>query len=64
MDPNATLHAIREFCRAIAPEEDSDDVLNLIEHVKALDEWLSRGGAMPDEWNPDYTRGADPEREN
>lgn len=49
MDPNAALRAIRAEVETHLEHGDGDvDVL--VEHVNALDEWLSRGGFRPDAW--------------
>ena len=54
MDPNKALEDVRDI---IARIEDTDDVLptfelaeQLAEIVGGLDEWLSRGGFLPDDW--------------
>lgn len=50
MDPNATLENIR----SLIEEYDQDapvDVSELIEYVRALDEWLSKGGFLPAPWH-------------
>lgn len=56
MDPNATLAQIREGLRLVLDESeesqyvDTGDCLDLANAVRALDEWLSRGGFRPDAW--------------
>jgi hypothetical protein len=61
VDPNSTLTVIREAIaqyialidsRVMYVETDQAlDVLETIpEHFQALDEWLSRGGFLPDAW--------------
>lgn len=56
MDPNATLVSIREFVQEITTDldrgEDPDyhDIDGLVDHVNALDEWLSKGGYLPADW--------------
>lgn len=42
MDPNAVLAEIRAYVK--------DDESPLAEAVIALDEWMSRGGFLPDAW--------------
>lgn len=49
MDPNETLKRIREEV-ALYNQGARLDEHNLIEHFEALDEWLSKGGALPKEW--------------
>lgn len=54
MDPNATLHMIRTLCSRIDDTLDNDvrSVLagELAECITDLDEWLERGGFLPDAW--------------
>jgi hypothetical protein len=47
MDPNATL----ERMRSIADNSRGHDLDEMIELFQALDDWLSRGGFLPREWN-------------
>jgi hypothetical protein len=53
MDPNVTLAEIRHLVTDIASTEapDEDDVQRLAELVGGLDEWLSRGGFPPADWD-------------
>lgn len=46
MDPNATLAAIR----AMINDGESADVL-LVNAFQDLDDWLSKGGALPNDWS-------------
>lgn len=52
MDPNATLQLIRETVAQIeAGDPDLADLAReLSEHVANLDEWLGRGGFLPNDW--------------
>lgn len=56
MDPNANLRQQREIVRIHNTLEGSDIQLSprimdrLVELVEALDEWLTKGGFMPDAW--------------
>jgi hypothetical protein len=55
MDPNAALAAIREAITSLQePTDDTEDAWNqvdeLVDHVVALDEWLTKGGFLPDAW--------------
>lgn len=54
MDPNTTLAELREYVRKVlyAPEElDNDDIGDEIcERFEALDNWIARGGFLPDAW--------------
>jgi hypothetical protein len=60
MDPNQTLDNIRALARDLGSvywhtqyEELADE---LVEQVQHLDEWLTRGGFPPDDWNHHHTR--------
>ncbi|OMC55387.1 hypothetical protein A5747_13420 [Mycobacterium sp. IS-836] len=64
MDPNATLEMIREQLKAFYAERDAEfDAIALADMVAALDDWLSRGGFLPDAWKgqtysrPDIVNG-------
>lgn len=48
LDPTQTLTEIRELAEEW-PEIDDFDALP--QKVKDLDEWLSKGGFLPDQWN-------------
>lgn len=51
MDPNTTLAAIRELIREIDDADDPRAHLDaLASNVEALDEWLTKGGFLPDAW--------------
>jgi hypothetical protein len=57
MDPNAALAAIRQAVDQLAHEPNTiastptyEAVRQFIEHFEALDEWLQRGGFMPEAW--------------
>ena len=55
MDPNATLQQIRSlvtiyFNGGKWPEPDATD---LAQAIRDLDEWLSKGGFLPDAWARD-----------
>ena len=56
MDPNATLAEIRQILTAItrAPgpvvAREAQLGSQLAERVNELDDWISRGGALPDAW--------------
>ncbi len=49
MDPNETLARIRALCADMTDIDDAD-AAELVELVGALDEWLSRGGFLPQAW--------------
>jgi hypothetical protein len=56
MDPNATLDALRDAMEAMrsmlddgyAP--DKDDACEAFLKFEALDEWLTKGGFLPTDW--------------
>jgi hypothetical protein len=54
MDPNANLEAQRRIVARIidldATAIDPVDAVALADLVQALDEWLTRGGFLPAEW--------------
>lgn len=56
MDPDETLEEIRELCDTLERQEERDNdfdfelVNELIEKIRALDEWLVRDGFLPADW--------------
>jgi hypothetical protein len=54
MDPNAALTGIREVVAKTYTEDGAnpDDTARLCELVEALDDWLTKGGFLPDAWTP------------
>lgn len=56
MDPNETLRMARTAAAAITSAIDNEEdvqfgnVERLAEAFEALDEWLSKGGFVPDAW--------------
>jgi hypothetical protein len=54
MDPNATLRELLIYARTIDRSEGegfaANDAAELAELALALDEWLTKGGALPDRW--------------
>ena len=58
MDPNETLRRLRALAATILGDHenpdgngvDQDDAAALAEHVNALDEWITRGGFLPEPW--------------
>src|SRR5574341_214019 len=64
MDPNTTLAEIRQIILRAEELEAQDKSLfadasdRLVELVRDLDEWLSRGGALPRAWKDPYPRAA------
>ena len=52
MDPNAALKEFREIQERFNREEaDEADLERAMDLFGALDEWLSRGGFLPEAWN-------------
>jgi len=59
MDPNETLKAIRKMIHSwedmgldfMSPAEVDGFIGEFIEHVVALDDWLTNGGFRPEDWN-------------
>lgn len=58
MDPNATLELLRKQAQEILDNYEkytghdpiADDAANLAELVQSLDQWLTNGGFLPEEW--------------
>lgn len=54
MDPNATLRLLRLTIKQRAVDTDphvrAAHSAEIVEYVTALDEWLSKGGALPSDW--------------
>ena len=46
MDPDVTLDEIRELCRTC----NGGDMSELVDKINDLDEWLIKGGFLPQEW--------------
>lgn len=55
MDPNKTLKDLREIV-SLYNEGDADhwEIERAVELVEALDEWLSKGGFLPEAWSPEW----------
>jgi len=50
MDPNVTLTAIRLLIERVGSRAADADAVRLATRVSELDDWLSKGGALPDAW--------------
>lgn len=53
MDPNAALERLRDALRTMDSYSEDvwpDDVMEVVESARALDDWLSRGGFLPTDW--------------
>lgn len=53
MDPDTTLAQIRELIadQQTHNELNDTDTDRLVELIDSLDEWLTKGGFLPTEWN-------------
>jgi hypothetical protein len=54
MDPTANLQEQRRIIAQMLAEDsqeiDTGDALRLAELAQALDEWITKGGFLPEEW--------------
>lgn len=51
MDIDATLAMIRDYVADVLESDcDSDAAIELAELVSGLDDWISRGGYLPADW--------------
>ncbi len=51
MDPNATLARLREISQWWNEgDADASDLETAVELFETLDEWLSKGGYVPNDW--------------
>ena len=54
MDPNANLQEQREIVERMLDDNsehiDTGDAVRLADLVQALDEWITKGGFLPDAW--------------
>lgn len=51
MDPNATLERLREIVQWWNEgDADASDLETAVELVESLDQWLSKGGYLPADW--------------
>lgn len=68
MDPNETLREIRDLAFAVLNTDDpaASTAHALAARVSDLDEWLTRGGFLPDSWKPTSydSNPATPRKEN
>lgn len=57
MDPNATLNALRALLAKFRQQDidgtvyDWHDLARVAELAEGLDEWISKGGFLPDDWS-------------
>lgn len=54
MEPNETVRRLRTVAGAVLRHADKDKdagLLAFVEHFNALDQWLTRGGALPYDWD-------------
>jgi hypothetical protein len=58
MDPDVALHNVKTALEKVQNDLDMhslidyDNVIELIQNLAALDEWLSKGGFLPNQWQP------------
>lgn len=50
MDPNEVLKTLRELSTEALNSGDSSLAFAALERFENLDEWISRGGFLPDSW--------------
>ena len=57
MDPNKALAVIRELVLkfhitdfAMNSGHPENDLADLVAHIESLDEWISKGGFLPGDW--------------
>jgi hypothetical protein len=57
MDPTQCLKNIRKLLKELSDADAREDLelasslgLDLAEHVEALDEWMMKGGFLPQQW--------------
>lgn len=51
MDPDSTLAALRQITDKSFPEGlDDNEISTVVNLFIALDEWLSKGGFLPEAW--------------
>ncbi len=63
MDPDANLKEMRELYQKMRKYENllvarsviQDDSMRLIELLEAMDEWLSKGGFLPEDWKESWS---------
>jgi putative heme degradation protein len=57
MDPDVTLHLIRETILQMWVDRDpttkAAHAEEIVDHFEALDAWLSKGGFLPTDWKKD-----------
>lgn len=51
MDPNETLADLRNMFSLSHGDMETADVAAIRDRFDALDEWLSKGGFLPGDWN-------------
>lgn len=66
MDPNETLKDLREHAKGCRETCRDDHCMNYADMIEELDEWLTKGGFLPEDWrgyaDERYTQGQDDER--
>lgn len=54
MDPNEALRMLRQLASTLLDSHDLSVAEDLAEHFQGLDEWIMRGGLLPDAWDDGY----------
>ena len=51
MDPTANLKELRELYKSVLKDGSDNDTLNrMAELIEALDQWITNGGFLPNQW--------------
>lgn len=66
MDPNVALAKVREVITRWNSEKTfgMSDVADMMSHFEWLDEWLSKGGFLPQPWDHHCSGNHAPKRES
>lgn len=54
MDPDVTLQYIRDLIGQVDGTEGGTELEDLVRHIRNLDNWLSTGGFLPQDWGKDF----------
>ena len=63
MDPNQALKDARDACKRWTHGEDHHAFNELVSAFQALDQWLSRGGFLPRDWERKALHDVTPTKE-
>jgi hypothetical protein len=58
MDPNEVLRLMRSSAKRIHAMLllDDNEAVTLADAVEAMDDWLRKGGFLPDDWDPEINQ--------